>query len=419
MPFSPTLPDRPSLTEVRSALVEAGDYLNGLRAVPDADRGESWRTDVRSTTDVVHLLDGLEASLAAQSEPVAVLGQSEGRSLATVGDEVVGSDRYTEARDAHRFGSTHIEIELRGSLGQQRDFRALVDTADEALPWLTHAQTALPPVVRQRRLFIRDLMTVLPTTLSSIPYIRENHADEDGAAFTAEGGTKSEVAMDWSQDDAIVRKVTAWLPVTTEVIEDAPTLRGYIDTRLAYLAAVQEEEAIIAGDGIAPNLKGILNFAGLQSQAFVAHPDAASVPDLTVMGANAIAKIENVDGEADAVVMRPTDYWTGVAQRATLRVDGGEGGVGGVPIQFSSAAAAGVPLWGLPVIRSRSCPAGKAVVGAWRMGATLFDRMQTTIRVGNQHSTYFVENKVAVLAESRLALAVHRPDYFVELDLTV
>jgi HK97 family phage major capsid protein len=60
------------------------------------------------------------------------------------------------------------------------------------------------------------------------------------------------------------------------------------------------------------------------------------------------------------------------------------------------------------------------LVGSFRLGATLFDRMAATVRTSDSHSDYFVANKVAILIEERIALAVHRPDFFVEttIDLT-
>jgi hypothetical protein len=42
--------------------------------------------------------------------------------------------------------------------------------------------------------------------------------------------------------------------------------------------------------------------------------------------------------------------------------------------------------------------------------------MQGTIRVSEQHSDFFVRNAIAVLAEERLALAVKRPESFVEVN---
>jgi len=43
--------------------------------------------------------------------------------------------------------------------------------------------------------------------------------------------------------------------------------------------------------------------------------------------------------------------------------------------------------------------------------------MEGNIRVSEQHSDFFVRNAVAVLAEERIALAVKRPESFVEVTL--
>ena len=49
----------------------------------------------------------------------------------------------------------------------------------------------------------------------------------------------------------------------------------------------------------------------------------------------------------------------------------------------------------------------------------IFDRMGVTVRQSDSHSDYFILNKVAILAEERLALAVFRPDYFVSTTLDI
>ena len=230
-------------------------------------------------------------------------------------------------------------------------------------------------------------------------------AYEYSASAVAENTAKPEVALDWSQDDAAVRKIAAWVPVTTEIIDDAPTLQGYIDARLAYMLAVREEWEVLNGSGSAPHLKGILQYADLQLQAF-------SVDMISTLGL-AIGKIESVDGEADGIAMNPVNYWSMVTTRSANQFDGT--GTAGPGLPFTNVGALGA--WGLPVIRTRAVSAGSAIVGAWGLGATLFDRMQTTIRIGNQHSDFFTNNKVAVLAEERVALAVHRPDFFVSAAL--
>jgi hypothetical protein len=44
--------------------------------------------------------------------------------------------------------------------------------------------------------------------------------------------------------------------------------------------------------------------------------------------------------------------------------------------------------------------------------AEVFRRDGITVTLSTEHASYFIENKVAILAESRLALAVYRPSAF-------
>ncbi len=69
-------------------------------------------------------------------------------------------------------------------------------------------------------------------------------------------------------------------------------------------------------------------------------------------------------------------------------------------------------VWRLPVVETSAMTENTALVGSFGIGATLYDRMEGTIRVSEQHSDYFVRNAIAVLAEERLALAVKRPESF-------
>jgi HK97 family phage major capsid protein len=83
---------------------------------------------------------------------------------------------------------------------------------------------------------------------------------------------------------------------------------------------------------------------------------------------------------------------------------------------MSVAIGAEARMWRLPVVETPAISEGYALVGSFGIGATLFDRMQGTIRVSEQHSDFFVRNAIAVLAEERLALAVKRPESFVEVN---
>lgn len=460
MPFENPLAEKekPTAVEVRSALLGAGEYLHGLLAKKPDERGDGFADDVRSAKEFIvgdgkttpgydAVLTALEAAesrganFEAGDGPRGSTAPGARAEMRTAGQMVIGSEEYaTKAKDGIT-GATFAQVDLRGSMlyaGEGAEFRAN-DTITSATSGAGAAgvfrpvgtPADFPPPVRQRRLFVRDLLNVQPTGLASVPYIRESMPSTDesantvggtndsGARMTAEGAAKQQVDMAWSQDDAPARKVTAWIPLTTEIIEDAPTLMGYVDGRLVYLLALREEIQILDGTGTAPQLKGILRFSGLQSQDPVAYPgqtidtDDVSLAHIDAMATlgMAISLVENVDGEADGIVIHPLDYWPIVTTRRAAQFEG-QGGIPSGP--FSTPPG---DLWGLPTVRSRSTKLHEPVVGSWGLGATLFDRQRTTIKVGNQHSDYFTTNKVAVVAEERVALAVHRPDFFVKAKL--
>lgn len=69
-------------------------------------------------------------------------------------------------------------------------------------------------------------------------------------------------------------------------------------------------------------------------------------------------------------------------------------------------------IWGLPVRITTAETENTALVGAFRPMAQVYEREGITVTVSTEHSTFFVENKVAILAEERLALACYRPAAF-------
>jgi HK97 family phage major capsid protein len=407
--------NRPSASELRSKLEGAGDKLNSLLDLKPEDRGDTWTADCRDATKEIHHLDALLIATRAAEEPeqrargpraaMLDLGQPE---LRSPGDFYVNHEHYTN--HGHYVGGNLPDIEANNLIEWRHalpstEHRTLLDTAqtDPAAGLWMPRGTPMPPVPREQRLFIRDVLSVIPTTLNSVPYIRELNpaTTQTGASSVAEGVAKPEVVMQFVSADAPIRKIAAWIPVTTEIIDDAPTLRGYIDRRLGYMLALREEAEILNGNGLSPDLRGIRQTVGLQTIASVGAGEAAAG-----IG-RAIGKIELVDGEADFLAMNPTDFWLMVTTRHTTQFDAGFGGM----VPYGTAPNS---VYGLTPIRTPAIEALKFLVGSGRLGAAIFDRQQTVIRSGNQHASYFIENKIAILAEERIGLGTFRPDFFVE-----
>lgn len=424
----------PPSSEIRQRLTAAGAKLADLRSRPESDRGDSYAVDLRNAAAEVSDLNGLfDAARTAEAYDVqaaawdhAVRTAANGpeprgpqaafeqltRGALTLGEQAVTAEGYGEWAERSRNGGSEAmpALELQRSL-LSPELRNTLSGDDTDASLLRPVGSAATPTPRQQRFWLRDVLSVQATGLSAIPYVREENpaTNETGATGVEEGGLKPEVTMEFVDDTAVVKKIAAWIPATMEILADAPTLAGYINTRLVYMLKVRETAQIIDGAGAGAQLKGILQFSGVQTQSAVAGDIPATI-------AQAIAKVENVDLEANGVAMNPLDYWAGVSTRFSTSLDGDANG----------NAPYGSPpptLWGLPVIRTRALASsggsatGKAMVADWAMGATLFDRMQATVRQSDSHDTFFVYNKVAILAEERIALAVHRPDAFVDVTI--
>lgn len=398
MPYQPQVSDSPSAGEVRGLLKGAAEYLLGLQKTEGEKRDDAWKTDVRSASDFIKTYDDVEKGLSAGERsdeghgPRHAFNDTE-HEARTLGGQFTENKEYQEwAKNDSPNKRAFPKIEV----------RALLDSAgdDNAALFRPVGTPYLPPQgVQQQRLFIRDVITVQDTNLSTVPYIRELNSatNQSGASATSEGQAKWEAVMEFEQDDAPIRKITAWIPATTEILADAPTLRGYIDTRMAYMLKLREEQQILNGVGVAPHLKGIRQFSGVETQSSVND-------DLPATVGLSMSQIEENDGFASAVAINPVDFWKGVLERHSSQFDNGFGG-------NAPAVLSGI-TWGLPAIRTKSMEQTKFLAGDFRQGATLFDRQSITIDTSESHSTFFTENKVAIRAEERVGLAVHRPDWF-------
>jgi HK97 family phage major capsid protein len=408
----------PTTVELREKLLEHGDKARELREMPREQRGDTWGRDIAETRDAIYALDA-EMRVAESIEYADMLVElRSGLLIPGVGPQA-GTSGFglNERRSAGVMFVEHDDYSdwaQRGARGEspaimieRRNLVSTVVNADggsllpQGQPFIATGSLS------RRRLFVRDVIAGGTTTLNSVPYVRELNprSYELGASAVAEASAKPEVTLLFEPVDAPVRTIAAWVPVTRQVLEDAPTMRSYIDGRLGYMVELREEEEMLNGPGTGARLLGILNTTGVQTQAFTTDKP-------TSLGL-AVSKVEMVDLEADGVAINPVDFWSMATTRYANQFDNGFGNSPSLPFGDPPQT-----IWGLPTIRSRSIPLNTAVVGAWRMGAQVFDRSEVEIRVTDSHSDLFIKNQLVILAESRLALAVHRPDAFVKVTMS-
>lgn len=311
-----------------------------------------------------------------------------------------------------------------GSRLLQREQLALIYTG--GLPDTIVVPDRVPGILTQQfvRPTVRDAFGNTPTTSNLIQYVRELVLSHTNAAdFVAEAsatsdgtGTKPESAMVFDDDEAPVREVATWIPMNENVIDDVPGLQSLVENRLLDFLAQKEDDALLNGDGVTPNLLGLLNVSGIQvadAAYFAANPvqDAgASNEDFNRLLASMM--LVNNPGLASATFV----MLSSAAYQYMLTVtDANRNYLGGGPFVTGTLPR----IWGIPVIVTTALDATPtiAVVGDGRM-AEIRDRQQGTIDVG-WIDKQFIRDMKTIRAKERLAFPVYRPGSFVEVTLAL
>lgn len=246
-----------------------------------------------------------------------------------------------------------------------------------------------------------DMVGTSQTTANSLDYYEETTVVAQ-AAVVAEGASKPEGTEAYTLRTVPIVKIAVWIPITKEALDDVPFLESQIRGRLAYNVQRVEETQVLTGSGAVgpPQLiRGLYNASGIQTQAKGADPtpDAVFKAMQLVRGAAGSGFME-----PDGIVMHPND-WTDIKLLRT---------VDGIYLWGAPSQEGPDRLWGLPVRQTTGATQNTALVGAFAAGAEVYRREGITITASTEHASYFIENKVALLAESRLGLAIWRPTAF-------
>lgn len=229
--------------------------------------------------------------------------------------------------------------------------------------------------------------------------------------MVAEGGDKPGMTPPgYTEVTEVLKKVAGWIKLSMEMAEDAEFLVSEINNRLLFQMLLAEEAQLLSGEGSGQNLRGILKREGLQKKTSAS---ADGNLDAVYEAMNSVYTKTGL--RADGIIINPADY-----ERFRLKKDSngqylaggpftGQYGVGGV-LQDP-------PLWGLNTIQTTAIPAGKVLIGAGKAAATVYRKGGIRVEASNVDGNDFTKNQFTILAEERLALAVRRPDAFVELTL--
>ncbi|WP_189114704.1 phage major capsid protein [Pilimelia terevasa] len=403
----------PRLKEAEGKLAAKQKELHGIfaEAGPDMDMGKVKSLPGDSAAKVAEIrsrneeLDDLGKQVEELKSLYDIAGRVQSQRREDAGHGEAGAEQGDtgSGRKAFKsFGDSFVESKAYkgrapGSVGEvatiEVELKTLMETGAGWAPETTRTGKVVEYATRPIQ--VTDIIPHTTTSQAAVVYMEET-TFTNAAAETAEAGTYPESALALTERSVTVRKIATWLPVTDEQLEDEPQARGYINNRLPFMLRQRLDGQILTGDGSAPNLRGLLNVSGIQTQAKGADP----IPDAVY---KAMTKIR-VTGRATptAAVFHPNDWQEVRLLRTT----------DGIYIWGSPTETGPERIWGLRVVQADGITENTGAVGDFANFSELAVRRGVDVQVTNAHSDFFIKGKQAIRADLRAALVFYRPAAF-------
>lgn len=412
--------------------------MEGDKFVVDATHLETGRKVMGEAEEIKALLIDLDRVEGLTDYMTAPAGQtaadkaaSEFRTEArkSLGELFGESDALKEFRSnatragfSRSFSADDVNIKSLMAAAEQKDLYTALGGNFTAPAFGTREGPDIIPR-RHRTTRVRDLFGPPQSTSSNlIEFIRvsgfTNNArpvpqreDATGAPVVGIGGVnfglKPSSDLAFTTGLAPVRTIAHNIRVHKSTLDDEPRLRGIIDGEMLYGLQLAEDIQLLSGDGTGENVMGLLNTVGLQQ--YTQRNNAAAPPVATERKSDSIRRAATLVMlayyEPTGVVLHPFDWEDIELERSTQ---------GLYLVSVSVAVGAEQRLWRMPVTSTPAIAQGTFLVGAFGLGAQVWDRQQANVILSTEDRDNVVRNAVTIQAEERVALEVSRPESFVQ-----
>lgn len=243
----------------------------------------------------------------------------------------------------------------------------------------------------QQQPAVADLIPLSETAQAAVKWMLET-TYTNNAAETAEGGNSPESAFALTEQTTPVNKIAVTLPLTDEQLEDEPRARDYLNNRLTLNLKQRLDMQLLVGNGTAPNLRGLLNLAGIQTYAKGAEPDFDAF-------FKAMVRVQTVGfTNVSGAIMNPID-WQNIRLIRS----------GGLYVLGNPGDDIGPRLFGQPIVLTTYMPQGTGMVADFVGFTELVYRRGISFDMSNSHAAEFVAGVQRMRASLRVALVVTRP----------
>jgi len=249
-----------------------------------------------------------------------------------------------------------------------------------------------------RKLHIRQLLPTGVMTTSAVHYLQETGSEGSVAAWADNSGTKAQIDYDLTEEVAPSEFIAGYLRITRKALDDISAMRSYLQSRLLEQYLDAEDNQLLNGSGVSPNLGGLITnaeaYAGFRT---------IQVEKLL----DSVAQIEGNNHSANGILLSPEQFYALMLTRGTTNDYTLPGGVA-VNLVNGQMFISGVPIF-----KSTAMSDAKYLVGDWSKGAQLFVRENPIVRFFEEDGTNVRENKITVRVEGRIALPIYYTDAFV------
>lgn len=268
-----------------------------------------------------------------------------------------------------------------------------------------------------RPLSLFDLITHGRTGSNLVEYVRTNTltraaavvpeaSDTSGAGYTT--AAKPQASASWVIIQEPVKTIAVWMPITRQILSDAPQLESEIDNFEEADLLLALEEEMITGAGGSSHFTGLENTMGVTPYARIQGDDELQTTRRAKTRTATIGR-----AKPTGYLFNPYDWETIDLLRSNTNGSNTGFFYMGGPIVMGVEM-----LWGLPVAQSEVIPQGTYYTGDLKQ-MKLWDREQPTRRITDSHSDFFTHNMIAILTEGRWAFGVRRPAAIIKGDLVV
>jgi HK97 family phage major capsid protein len=383
---------------IQAELQKIGDQVKeaGEKALAQAKiAGDMYAKDKPKVDEMLVKQGELQARLLEVEQKQARRGTEEKQHAMSAGEQLTSSPEFKDW------------IEKGGMKSTQAGFvcpmprAALLSIATTNTDTVGVRPDYLPSMIPlpQRRMTIRDLLTPGRTTSNMIQYVKET-GFTNNAATVSEGDLKPESTITYALTQSAVVTVAHWIKAAKNILDDFAQLQSTIDQRLRYGLAYVEETQLLKGSGVGNNLNGIYTQATSYSAPIVIPAPVTMIDIIRLMLLQADIALFPSTG----IVLNQAD-WAKIELTKTTQ---------GAYIFANPQSLATPALWGRPVVATPAMTIHTALVGAFQLGAQIFDREDANVIISTENSDDFVRNLVTIRAEERLALAVFRPQAFIK-----